>query len=178
MNGVALVLAIAGFLISLALAGLKVWESFLSRGRFDCRFAWYDASDNELELRFTVANVGYRQESVAGLFVGTPRTRAYRSEALDDLLPMMLQSAQVSATFSLPVRTDEAYDPDTSLFVGEADLSVVDSRGRVRSFHVPGFYASGVDKADRYVRVPPPPKPDGVGFSDVRDSDRSGWEIA
>jgi hypothetical protein len=57
----ALVLAALSFALSLGLAGVKVWETVLSRSRFAVDFQWFDdASDYELRLTFTIANVGHR----------------------------------------------------------------------------------------------------------------------
>jgi hypothetical protein len=142
-----LVIAALGLVISVTLAGVKIWETFLSPSRFDVVCDWFDASEIELELQFTVANTGHRPNSIRAIAVVSEDGESYRSAQITQMLPVLLQPGEVSPRFVIVVRTDVAYYPGTSLFVGKGSLVITDSRGQNHAFPVenpyngPGVYA-------------------------------------
>lgn len=133
-------IATAGLAISAGLAALKIWETFIARSRFHVMADWYDASDYELELQFTVANIGYRPDSVRSIAFVNEGAEALRNAQIAESLPMLLKPGAVSPLFKVGVRTDIANDPGTSLFVGKGRIRLVDARGRIHDFPVRNPY--------------------------------------
>jgi hypothetical protein len=86
-----LLIAALGLVISVTLAGVKIWETFLSRSRFDVVCDWFDASETELELQFTVANTGHRPDSLRAIAVVGEDGESYRSVQITQMLPVLLQ---------------------------------------------------------------------------------------
>ncbi len=141
MDVVALVIAILGFGISATLAGVKVWETFLSQSDFHVVFDWVDLTEIELQLRFTVSNNGHRPDSVRVIdLMDTQTGEPYRSQLILDKLLVLLQPAEISPVFELPIRTDVAREPDEAIFAGRAQLIVVNSTGRSQEFAIPNPY--------------------------------------
>ena len=114
---------------------------------------------------------GHRADSVRSIAFDTPGTSGYQSDAFMGRLPLRLDAGEISKTFALSVRTDEAYEPDTSIFAGEAKLVVTDGRGGKRIFRIPNPHNVRV-----HSRVPSPPPPDPSWFPDERNTEREGWE--
>jgi hypothetical protein len=159
MSAAALVLAILSLGISATLAAIKVWETFLSRSRFFADFQWFDdVSDTELRLSFTVANIGHRPDSIRLVHVRAEDGEVAFPPEVETQFPILLQPAEISARFDILVRTDVAWDPATSMFVGTADLVVVNSVGREDRFPIPNPYDVGMLGADE----PPPPESRGA----------------
>jgi hypothetical protein len=150
----ALILATLGFVISATLAGIKIWETFVARSRFLVNFRWYDdeASDVELSMTFTIANIGYQPDSIRELQVEA-EDGELSLPPCNQFLPLLLQPGEISPRFTELVRTDTDWDPHNSLFGGRANLRVLNAVGRSTSFPIPGPYDAGIFGPDH----PPPP---------------------
>jgi hypothetical protein len=74
---------------------------------------------------------------------------------LNHRLPVLLQPGELSPRFSELVRTDVAWDPHNSMFVGTAILEVLNSVGRLETFAIPNPYDTDV----RGPAAPPPQTP-------------------
>jgi hypothetical protein len=151
-----LLIAGIGLAISVTLASVRIWETFLSRSKFDLACDWLDASETDLELQFTIANVGYRPDSIRAIEAVSEDGQSYRSAQITQRLPVRLRPGEVSPRFVMVVRTDVAHDPSTSLFVGKGRLVITDSLGRTHQLAVPGAY----DGPGIYALEPEPPPPD------------------
>ena len=153
-----LIVAILGFAISLGLAAIKVWETFLAKPRLDVSFVWFDALSYLLELHITVGNLGYRPDSVRSITLVAENGMRYYDRDVAALLPVLLQPGEV-AQFAVKVRTDDASYPATSLFVGKGKVRITDARGRVKELDVPGTYDVPRDEILAASELLPPPDP-------------------
>lgn len=160
MTSAALVLAILSLGLSATLVVIKVWETFLSKSRFFVDFRWFDdVSDIELRLAFTVANVGHRPDSIRIIQVRAEDGEVAFPPGLDVYLPVLLQPAEISPQFNITVRTDIAWEPHNSMFIGNANLVIVNSVGRTEVFSIPNPYDIGILGSDEPPQPDEPPEP-------------------
>ena len=105
-----------------------------------------------------ILNVGFRPDSIRLISLINEAGESYRNHELSQGLPVLLQPGAVSSRFAVPVRTDIANDPGTSLFVGKGRLRLHDARGDPHDFPVPGAYeGKGIYSPDEEL---PPPDPE------------------
>lgn len=145
MSPVALIIAILGFCTSATLAGIKVWEAFIAKSRFQATFHWYDdeQSDTELTVVFTIANTGYRADSIRE-FLFEAEDGELSLPPSNRALPLLLQPGELSQRFEERIVVNSDWDPHSSLWAGTASLIVVNSVGKRQAFPVPNAYDAGI----------------------------------
>ncbi len=124
-------LGVAGFVISFGLAVIRVWETFLRRGRFRLTFVWdlgEEGGQGGPWLTFQIANVGHAPASVQSILFRAKNdtgSGGWAPATLTQDLPLLLNVEEVSQTFRTEAKFGQA-----ALTSGTFVLEVLDGRGR------------------------------------------------
>jgi hypothetical protein len=133
--------ALAAFVVSCSLAGIRVWEAWGRRSKWRLHFDWIHSAQS-LALSFTVANIGTRRYGIREIRFGTPETPKAEgwlpSGAVRDNLPLMLDEGEISNIFTIESTPSATHDFDRILSEGGLRKCMVeDARGRVGVHHIP-----------------------------------------
>ncbi len=148
-------LGVLGFVISLGLACLRVWEALFRRARFKADFEWQGPRDNAV-LEFTLTNVGWKKGSVRRVLFRTRFPKAASGSdprqwlELDiqgptlNPLPLVLDVDEASPVASLPLNVLRDGSGNLKrlmrdLLDGVALLVVTTARGKEIIFPVPAY---------------------------------------
>ncbi len=143
MDSATFVMAAIALGISGILAAVKIWETFLSRSRFYVNCDWYEAKGTAPPLlHFTVANVGWRKDSIREIRLATADSLddmgyLVRSDIMDKL-PAALDVGEISEPFELHPPSVGGNEFQTALREGRVTkLIVVNSREQISTFPIP-----------------------------------------
>ncbi len=98
----AFVVALLALAVSALVAGLRVWELFLARPKWDLTVDWIEHQGAPI-LRFTIANIGARKFGVREIRFGKAETPSaqgwFPKAAVLDRLPLLLEPGEISSAF-------------------------------------------------------------------------------
>ncbi len=137
---VAVGLGIAGFCISLGLAGLKLWETFLRTSKFEAKFDWLDHAGPPI-LTFVVMNTGFKKDGIREMRLATDDDDDggwTPFNAIFKQLPLMLDVDEISTRFALQTVPNSTDRGDQELATGRVTKLIIEnSRGRRTVVSVP-----------------------------------------
>lgn len=145
------VLGVVGFVLSVALGAAELWEKFFRRSKFEPFFEWGYTNRRIHVLEFSIANVGWKKDSIRTFTFRYPHPRQGGPENLKWLewevgshtwpeIPMVLDVNEVTPRFELDLaQLEKGVGPGLPehLLAGDAELIVTNARGKERVFPIP-----------------------------------------
>jgi hypothetical protein len=143
------VLGVLGFLVALALAVIKAWETFFQEARFDAFFDWADSPKGP-SLEVSIANIGWKKDSVRAANIRRPFVETDPEEDRKWLemqiegprwkdLPAVLDVNDMTPRMEIPIYWLNGVAPGfaDAVMSGTARLVVYNARGDEASFPIP-----------------------------------------
>lgn len=148
---------VAGFGLALALGGLKFWETFFRKSKFELYCEWSHLEDGVYEIEMTVANVGWRKDSLVFFHFRTPAREGdpperewveWEMQGSDwpSLPAVVLDVDAVAGRFSLPMAALEEMQMARlarEMVDGQAEAVLVNARMERTCAAIPGFPHEG-----------------------------------
>jgi hypothetical protein len=140
---------LAGFVVALILAGIRVWEAF-RKSQFELYCEWAQAG-NDYALELVVANVGWRKDSLVSMRfrtparAGDPPTTAWyqwdvRSSEWPPLPAIVLDANEVTPAFVLPLAVLDRAGMGRlkrELLDGNAEAVLANAKNKVTTLPIP-----------------------------------------
>lgn len=150
------VLGVLGFLISVVLGLVQIWQTFFRRSRFEAVVEWANSADGPV-LEVNIANVGWKKDSIRAINFRTryrdaadPHDREWLEWSIAgptwDDVPVVLDVDEITPRQELPLQVLPYNQLKEDLIAGRAELIIVNARGKRTMCGVSPFGAG-----------PPPP---------------------